>query len=71
MFDGDTGAPFKPSAKKGHKEVEFAATNLHIQRMWLQNDVSHTCKSDKIQNNVSYSCVSHSDIVLTLLILEI
>ncbi len=32
------GAPFKPSAKKGHKEVEFAPTNLHIHRVWIQND---------------------------------
>ena len=31
------GAPFKPSTKKGHKEVEFAPTNLHLQRMWVQN----------------------------------
>lgn len=34
------GAPFKPSTKKKHKEVEFAPTNLHLQRMWVQNDSS-------------------------------
>ncbi|KAK2184836.1 hypothetical protein NP493_251g03006 [Ridgeia piscesae] len=33
-----TGAPFKPSVKKSHKEVEFAPTNLHLQRMWVHNE---------------------------------
>jgi hypothetical protein len=36
------GAPFKPSAKKNHKEVEFAATNLHLQRIYVQNDKRQT-----------------------------
>ena len=39
-----TGAPFKPSAKKGHKEVEFAPTNLHIHRAWVQNEAKDICK---------------------------
>ena len=32
------GPPFKPSVKKGHKEVQFAPVNLHLQRMWVSNE---------------------------------
>ena len=37
-----TGAPFKPSVKKAHREVEFAPTNLHLHRIWVQNDTKNT-----------------------------
>ena len=38
------GPPFKPSVKKGHKEVEFAPVNLHLQRMWVSNETDKTGK---------------------------
>lgn len=39
-----SGAPFKPSVKKGHKEVEFAPTNLHLHRIWVQNTTTNTSR---------------------------
>ena len=42
------GASFKPSAKKGHKEVEFVPTNLHVQQIWSLGDGNNSGQSGNI-----------------------
>ncbi|KAL0280261.1 UNVERIFIED_CONTAM: hypothetical protein PYX00_001605 [Menopon gallinae] len=37
------GGFFKPSARKHDRTLEFAPVNLHLQRMWAQNDSLKKC----------------------------
>ncbi|KAK6627289.1 hypothetical protein RUM44_009766 [Polyplax serrata] len=37
------GGYFKPSARKHDRTLEFAPVNLHLQRMWAQNDSLKKC----------------------------
>lgn len=37
------GRYFKPSARKHDRTLEFAPVNLHLQRMWAQNDSLKKC----------------------------
>lgn len=32
------GSCFKPSQRKNDRTLEFAPINLHLQRIWVQND---------------------------------
>lgn len=32
------GIHFKPSSRKNDRSLEFAPINLHLQRIWVQND---------------------------------
>uniref|UniRef100_T1IR47 PH domain-containing protein n=1 Tax=Strigamia maritima TaxID=126957 RepID=T1IR47_STRMM len=38
FLDSYTGSNFKPSAQKCNKSFEFVPVNLHLQRLWIQND---------------------------------
>ncbi|PNF15691.1 hypothetical protein B7P43_G14251, partial [Cryptotermes secundus] len=37
-LEAHKGTYFKPSSRKGDRMLEFAPVNLHLQRMWVQND---------------------------------
>ena len=55
------------SAKKGNKEVEFAPTNLHLQRMWVQNEAKN--ESEFIYCSAHQGSVFLKDLVSHKLIL--
>ncbi|KAJ9586081.1 hypothetical protein L9F63_020278, partial [Diploptera punctata] len=37
-LEAHKGSFFKPSSRKNDRTLEFAPVNLHLQRMWVQND---------------------------------
>ncbi|XP_026822038.1 type I inositol 3,4-bisphosphate 4-phosphatase isoform X3 [Rhopalosiphum maidis] len=37
-LENQKGVNFKPSSRKNDRSLEFAPTNLHLQRIWVQND---------------------------------
>ncbi|KAK9500917.1 hypothetical protein O3M35_002081 [Rhynocoris fuscipes] len=53
------GSFFKPSSRKMDRSLEFAPVNLHLQRMWVQNDTLKKCDFYDIITVGAFTAHSH------------
>ncbi|XP_075229404.1 inositol polyphosphate-4-phosphatase type I A isoform X2 [Lycorma delicatula] len=53
------GSLFKPSSRKNDRSLEFAPINLHLQRMWVQNDTLKKCDFYDIITVGAFTAHSH------------
>ncbi|XP_014278219.1 inositol polyphosphate-4-phosphatase type I A isoform X4 [Halyomorpha halys] len=53
------GSFFKPSSRKFDRSLEFAPVNLHLQRMWVQNDTLKKCGFYDIITVGAFTAHSH------------
>uniref|UniRef100_A0A1B6ECE3 phosphatidylinositol-3,4-bisphosphate 4-phosphatase n=1 Tax=Clastoptera arizonana TaxID=38151 RepID=A0A1B6ECE3_9HEMI len=50
---------FKPSSRKNDRTLEFVPINLHLQRMWVQNDTLKKCDFYDVITVGSFTAHSH------------
>ncbi|XP_073974232.1 inositol polyphosphate-4-phosphatase type I A isoform X1 [Rhodnius prolixus] len=53
------GSSFKPSSRKMDRSLEFAPVNLHLQRMWVQNETLKKCDFYDIITVGAFTAHSH------------
>uniref|UniRef100_A0A146L0V0 Type II inositol 3,4-bisphosphate 4-phosphatase n=1 Tax=Lygus hesperus TaxID=30085 RepID=A0A146L0V0_LYGHE len=53
------GSFFKPSSRKFDRSLEFAPINLHLQRMWVQNETLKKCDFYDIVTVGAFTAHSH------------
>lgn len=53
------GSFFKPSSRKFDRALEFAPVNLHLQRMWVQNETLKKCGFYDIITVGAFTAHSH------------
>lgn len=53
------GTLFKPSSRKNDRSLEFAPINLHLQRMWVQNETLKKCDFYDITTVGAFTAHSH------------
>lgn len=53
------GTLFKPSSRKNDRSLEFAPVNLHLQRMWVQNDTLKKCDFYDVITVGAFTAHSH------------
>ncbi|XP_046680485.1 type II inositol 3,4-bisphosphate 4-phosphatase isoform X2 [Homalodisca vitripennis] len=55
------GGFFKPSSRKNDRSLEFAPVNLHLQRMWVQNDTLKKCDFYDVVTVGAFTAHSHKN----------
>ncbi|XP_021932968.1 type I inositol 3,4-bisphosphate 4-phosphatase isoform X2 [Zootermopsis nevadensis] len=58
-LEAHKGSFFKPSSRKNDRMLEFAPVNLHLQRMWVQNDTLRKCGFYDIITVGAFTAHSH------------
>lgn len=58
-LDAHKGSMFKPSSRKNDRTLEFAPVNLHLQRMWVQNDTLKKCDFYDVITVGAFTAHSH------------